>query len=669
GILLLDAAGRSRGLVPVAPLPSFLNLSEWFASSVASVGDLDGDGIVDLAVGAPLFALGPNVPSYGAVYLTFLNPDGSPRTLARITRNAGGFTGSLGDYANFGSSVLGAGDLDGDGTGDLIVGAPGDDAQQGSVWAVYLDPKKLVKGQRKLSVPGSRGFGSSILQLDDLDGDGVRDLAVGALGSPAGGSVWILHMNADQTIKATRELPGSALLPTGSSGFGASLALIDDTDGDGRRELAVGVSGYLVGNYEPGAVLILSLNADGSVASQHTITTQSGGFPSVLSHLGGFGYGLACPGDLDGDGHRDLVAAAQDRNAGSTGVGDILEAVYAASDGDLLMVEPGTYDDPVVEGKALSLVARDPDQTRLTQPLEVRNTPADGRVLIRGVRAEGLVLEDNPGLVWIEDLDAGGSLRKSRIVNSARVVLQHVSLESSGSHDGQPELDVSGSSVSLFDCWIRGLSGGLPGPGSPAVSAVSSFLYVAGGSLLGGDGWIGNCAPGGAALSIDGDAVLFDATLRAGANPCTGTVAPAIARAPGASVRRVQGHFLSVATPAVLNPGDPFTISVRGPRATPVWVGIASTPTAFHLSASGLTSLLRQPVQISFLGTTDSNGTLVGTLPMPPLPPGFEFQTTVLQAIALELPRGGSPTGGKAGVVGTPRWILGAGSQTQALGD
>ncbi len=84
-----------------------------FGSSVTSLGDLDGDGVDDLAVGAPS---DQNVAvNGGAVWVLFLNADGTVRAHQKISDTEGGFTGTLIDRDLFGISVASLGDLDGDG--------------------------------------------------------------------------------------------------------------------------------------------------------------------------------------------------------------------------------------------------------------------------------------------------------------------------------------------------------------------------------------------------------------------------------------------------------------------------------------------------------------------------------------------------------------------------
>ena len=90
-----------------------------------SLGDLNGDGVIDLAVGA----IGDDDGSLdsGAVWILFLNADGTVGSHQKISPTDGGFTGTLDEKDSFGGRVASLGDLDGDGVIDLAVGAAGDD--------------------------------------------------------------------------------------------------------------------------------------------------------------------------------------------------------------------------------------------------------------------------------------------------------------------------------------------------------------------------------------------------------------------------------------------------------------------------------------------------------------------------------------------------------------
>ena len=106
-------------------LTSTIDDFDHFGRSVAGVGDVNGDGIADVAIGAHQDDDGGT--DRGAVYVLFLNTDGTVKAEHKISDSAGGLTVSLDDIDNFGSGLAAIGDLDGDGVVGLVVGAQRDD--------------------------------------------------------------------------------------------------------------------------------------------------------------------------------------------------------------------------------------------------------------------------------------------------------------------------------------------------------------------------------------------------------------------------------------------------------------------------------------------------------------------------------------------------------------
>ncbi|MEE9296259.1 MAG: hypothetical protein V3W34_15035 [Phycisphaerae bacterium] len=318
-----------------------LDDSDWFGISIASLGDLDGDGIGDLAVGARLDD--DDGVNRGAVWILFLNGDGSVKSHQKISDTRGGFTGTLDDSDWFGISIASLGDLDGDGVGDLAVGATGDDDGgefRGAVWVLFLNTDGTVKSHQKISDTqggfagtldeGDR-FGISVASLGDLDGDGVGDLAVGATGDDDGGAppnhnhgaVWILFLNSDGTVKSHQKISETEGGFTGTILSGISAASLGDLDGDGIGDLAVGSWFDGDGGEFRGAVWVLFLNTDGTVKSHQKISSTEGGFTGILDDGDEFGTSVASLGDLDGDGVGDLAVGARRDDDGGTNHGAV----------------------------------------------------------------------------------------------------------------------------------------------------------------------------------------------------------------------------------------------------------------------------------------------------------------------------------------------------------
>ena len=317
-----------------------LGSGDQFGRDIANMGDIDGDGVNDLAVGV----LGDDdnaANDGGAVYILFMNNDGTVKSEQKITdASLVGVTFANRDF--FGSSVVSIGDLDGNGVTDLAVGAMGDGPGSGGGFgsgAVYilfleydgnvlsvLSNPKIENGFTNFGSPLGAGdhFGVSVANLGDLDGDGVTDLAVGAeFDDDSGfdsGAVYVIFLNTNGAVKSVNKLTGIGF--GGQDGVGTDVASLGDLDGAGPSvvALAAGANGAPFPSFQ-GQVNILFLNSAGSVLSSQKIGSGLGGFGGTIDG-GDVFSSVENAGDLDGDGVTDLaVGIAGDDDGGSSSGG------------------------------------------------------------------------------------------------------------------------------------------------------------------------------------------------------------------------------------------------------------------------------------------------------------------------------------------------------------
>ena len=346
--------------------------TDLFGDSVANIGDLDLDGVNDLAVGAKRDDGGST--DAGSLYILFMNKDGSVKSTAKIEDdNITDFGPELAREDRFGDSVVNIGDLNGDGIDDLAVGAPNDDTKSngdgfaehgdnnwdaGAVYILFLNrdgslaEETVVIDSSSASANGptlAKGdaFGMGVANIGDLDGNGYDDLAVGAMMddgiSSTGnrGAVYILFMDENGGLAKETEIIDDSTEngPTLGNGywFGGSVANIGDFDGNGVNDLAVGANRSPGGgSVATGAVYILFMDEDpGNGLAKETVViddTNTDGL--TLASQDRFGASVANMGDIDGDGVNDLAAGARLSDVGGTWTG-IVYIFFMNADGSV----------------------------------------------------------------------------------------------------------------------------------------------------------------------------------------------------------------------------------------------------------------------------------------------------------------------------------------------
>ncbi len=211
-ILFLDTNGMVKSKQKISSTAgNFLGVLDDFdrmGQGICTIGDINQDGVVDIAVGVRNDDDGGT--DRGAIWIMLLNSDGTVLSQSKISSTQGGFTGSLANGVEFGVALSNMGDLDGNGTDDLLVGSHGDDdggTNRGAAWILYMNPDATVKSSFKISSTqgGFAGplddgdiMGWDVIYAGDIDGDGYPEIALGASRDDDGGTdrggVWILSI-------------------------------------------------------------------------------------------------------------------------------------------------------------------------------------------------------------------------------------------------------------------------------------------------------------------------------------------------------------------------------------------------------------------------------------------------------------------------------------------
>ena len=339
-----------------------------FGSSVSGAGDVNSDGIDDIIIGAP---------SVEEIYVIFGSSDGfdAQIDLANFDRNNGFVLTGVDRGEETGASVSGAGDINGDGIDDIIIGAPKAEEGEpvlGYSYYYYSDSRgesyvvfgmagdvvdvreddtlegneelNLLFGDRGLeSLDGSNGFvirnpnaesysylGRSVSGAGDINGDGLEDLIVGApyAGELQFGTNYTFNDYSGESyvIFGSTEGFNAELNPTnldGSNGFvirgnendrsGNSVSSAGDVNGDGFDDLIIGASRASDNEYDQGKSYVVFGSSDGFTAELDLADFDSSdGFAlRGIDERDFFGSSVSSAGDVNGDGINDIIIGAR----------------------------------------------------------------------------------------------------------------------------------------------------------------------------------------------------------------------------------------------------------------------------------------------------------------------------------------------------------------------
>ncbi len=260
-----------------------------FGASVSTAGDVNGDGYSDVIVGAYDYS-----SSTGRAYIYFGGDSLNNTADVTLTGEAAGI--------QFGYSVSDAGDVNGDGFSDVIVGAYGYSSFTGRAY-IYFGGVSM-NNVADIIITGeatSNAFGTSVSTAGDVNGDGYSDVIVGADGySSSTGRAYIylggVSMNNIVDVTMTGE--------TTSNVFGNSVSTAGDVNGDGYSDVIIGANGY---SSSTGKAYVYFGGASMNNTADITMTGESTNSD--------FGYSISAAGDLNGDSYSDIIIGAASYNS------------------------------------------------------------------------------------------------------------------------------------------------------------------------------------------------------------------------------------------------------------------------------------------------------------------------------------------------------------------
>lgn len=318
------------GILPAAPDTSIYGSANLagLGAVLAGVGDVNGDGFEDVVAGAPYYR-GPSGSHEGRAYLFLGSTSGLQTTPAWTV--AGSYPACGNYYCNLGSEVGAAGDVNGDGYADVIVTTgrwSNGQYDEGRV-SVYYGSAAGLGATPDWTAEGNQYkgyFGHMPGTAGDVNGDGYDDIIVGAgasygvgfnkafvyLGSPTG-----LSCGAGCPVDATAAAAWTFTIPQATANVGGGVGTAGDLNGDGFSDVLVGAPLYDDGAKVDAGMVWAFLGSSAGLSSTPIWSTVGDQAGAQL------GYGLGTAGDVNGDGYADFLVPAPRYDNGQTDEGRV----------------------------------------------------------------------------------------------------------------------------------------------------------------------------------------------------------------------------------------------------------------------------------------------------------------------------------------------------------